>query len=90
METYLARSMPPRCLRCLKPFPFYIEHTNAAAGHTPWPVCEFVKMNGGDDKGNSISGRLSSLWNTSTDKDDTCVTWGLVGGRVAPYCVVLV
>ena len=25
-----------------------------------------------------VSGALSSLWSTSSDKDDTCVQWGLV------------
>lgn len=40
--------------------------------------CEGLAMNGSEDKGNGITGRLSSLWNTSTEKDDTCVTWGLV------------
>ena len=36
-------------------------------------------MNGsGEERASGISGRLSSLWNTSTEKDDTCVTWGLV------------
>lgn len=28
--------------------------------------------------GSAVSGALSSLWNTSSDKDDTCVQWGLV------------
>lgn len=28
--------------------------------------------------GSAVSGALSSLWNTSSDKDDTCVKWGLV------------
>lgn len=28
--------------------------------------------------GSSVSGALSSLWSTSSDKDDTCVQWGLV------------
>lgn len=27
----------------------------------------------------SVSGALSSLWSTSSDQDDTCVKWGLVG-----------
>ena len=38
------------------------------------------EMNGasGEERSGGITGRLSSLWNTSTDKDDTCVTWGLV------------
>lgn len=26
----------------------------------------------------AVSGALSSLWNTSSDKDETCVHWGLV------------
>lgn len=26
----------------------------------------------------TVSGALSSLWSTSSDKDDTCVQWGLV------------
>ena len=25
-----------------------------------------------------VSGALSSLWSTSSEKDDTCVQWGLV------------
>lgn len=28
--------------------------------------------------GSGVSGALSSLWSTSSDKDDTCVQWGLV------------
>lgn len=28
--------------------------------------------------GSAVSGALSSLWSTSSDKDDTCVQWGLV------------
>lgn len=27
--------------------------------------------------GSTVSGALSSLWSTSSDKDDTCVQWGL-------------
>ena len=41
----------------------------------------------GNDKGNGISGRLTSLWNTSTEKDDTCVTWGLVSRPMVWYAV---
>lgn len=37
----------------------------------------------GSEEGDSmvpsgVSGALSSLWSTSSDKDDTCVQWGLV------------
>jgi hypothetical protein len=37
---------------------------------------------GGDmiPSGSSVSGALTSLWSTSSDKDDTCVQWGLVCG----------
>ena len=35
--------------------------------------------------GSAVSGALSSLWSTSTDKDDTCVQWGLVSLHF--YCV---
>ena len=28
--------------------------------------------------GSGVSGALSSLWSTSSEKDDTCVQWGLV------------
>ena len=29
----------------------------------------------------TVSGALSSLWSTSSDKDDTCVQWGLVSRK---------
>ena len=34
--------------------------------------------------GSAVSGALSSLWNTSSDKDDTCVQWGLVSSNISP------
>ena len=46
-------------------------------------------MNGGsEDRAGGITGRLSSLWNTSTDKDDTCVTWGLVSRGLFSYYTI--
>ena len=47
------------------------------------------EMNGGsEDRAGGITGRLSSLWNTSTDKDDTCVTWGLVSRGLFSYYTI--
>ncbi len=31
-----------------------------------------------------VTGALSSLWSTSSDKDDTCVQWGLVSIHYVP------
>lgn len=38
--------------------------------------------------GSTVSGALSSLWSTSSDKDDTCVQWGLVCGKSSLIKVV--
>lgn len=41
--------------------------------------------------GSTVSGALSSLWSTSSDKDDTCVQWGLVrysAGRMHAFDLV--
>ena len=41
-------------------------------------------MNGEGKSG--ISRTLSSLWNTNSEKDETCVSWGLVSGRQGGLC----
>ena len=40
--------------------------------------------------GSAVSGALSSLWSTSSDKDDTCVQWGLVRYSLVGLIVVVV
>ena len=76
-HTYLVHSKLPPCLQlplqtCLVP---YRAHLRVIRLDTP---TRQKRMNSSEERSNGITGRLSSLWNTSTDKDDTCVTWGLV------------
>jgi len=45
-----------------------------------------TEMNG---VGSGALSSLTSLWSTTTDKDDTCVQWGLVSSAIPEYKITI-